>query len=174
MLPSRHGCRKMAKWPTFVTSRANDDEAHIRSGRAHKVISATGSTRRFFLKLAASSAAAGGVVWSQNARSDATTPRLPAPLPKSLDGELLLDSANREAATGDFGYQIYRRPLAVLKPASVDDVIRTIAYANKHGIKVAMRGQGHCLYGQSQVDSGIVIDSSTLSRINLLGDEACT
>jgi len=35
-----------------------------------------------------------------------------------------------------------------------------------------MRGQGHCLYGQSQVDGGIVIDSSTLSAIGLHGSDA--
>jgi cytokinin dehydrogenase len=135
-----------------------------------KTCSITGPTRRSFIKLAV---LAGSVTRSQGSRANAATVASPTlgELPR-LDGHLLLDAADRQAATGDFGYQIYRSPVAVLKPKSVDDVIRIIIYANKHDLKVAMRGQGHCLYGQSQVEGGIVIDSSTLSAINLHGDEA--
>ena len=50
-------------------------------------------------------------------------------------------------------------------PRSVDDIIRITAYANKNGRKIAVRGQGHSLYGQAQAEGGIVIDSSTLNAV---------
>jgi FAD/FMN-containing dehydrogenase len=135
--------------------------------------SATRSTRRSFVKLAAASTLASGVAWLQGSRTYAATasPSGLGELPR-LDGDLLFDATDRQAATGDFGYHIYRSPIAVLKPKSVDDVIRIISYANKRDLKVAMRGQGHCLYGQSQVDGGIIIDSSTLSAISVRGNKA--
>ena len=59
-----------------------------------------------------------------------------------------------------------------MKPKSIDDVVRIVGYARERAIKIAMRGQGHCLYGQSQIDGGIVIDSSTLNAVSLQGEKA--
>jgi FAD/FMN-containing dehydrogenase len=47
----------------------------------------------------------------------------------------------------------------------VQDVVKMVRYANQHRLKIAMRGQGHCLNGQALVEGGIVIDSSTLNAI---------
>ena len=81
------------------------------------------------------------------------------------DGELLVDdTARREAAT-DFGRAVQRSPVAVLKPRSVADIARIVAYANTRGLKLAMRGRGHSLSGQAQAEGGIVIDSSMLSAV---------
>lgn len=82
-----------------------------------------------------------------------------------LDGELLTDPASLAAAADDFGHYIHRTPRAVLKPASTSDVVKMVRYAKDHRIDIAMRGQGHSTHGQSQVEAGIVIDSSTLNRI---------
>jgi FAD/FMN-containing dehydrogenase len=71
----------------------------------------------------------------------------------------------------DFGTGIRRAPAAVLRPRSVDDIIRIAAYANKTGRKIAMRGQGHSLYGQAQAEGGIIVDSSTLNAIRAQGDD---
>src|SRR4029453_18073234 len=64
-----------------------------------------------------------------------------------------------------------RSPVAVLRPRLVDDIVRITAYANKSGRKIAMRGQGHSLYGQAQAEGGIVIDSSTLNTVRPHGDD---
>ena len=56
-------------------------------------------------------------------------------------------------------------PLAVLKPASVSDVMKALRYANETGLKVSVRGQGHSRWGQTLAADGILIDSSTLNAV---------
>jgi len=65
-----------------------------------------------------------------------------------LDGTLLLDEASRNGIAVDRGNLFHRIPAAVLKPGSVQDVVKMVQYANKHSLKIAMRGQGHSRYGQ--------------------------
>lgn len=84
----------------------------------------------------------------------------------NLDGQLLTDAATLAAAADDFGHIIHRTPTAVLQPGSAADVQKMVQYANRYGLKVAMRGQGHSTYGQAQVDAGVVIDSQTLNTIH--------
>jgi FAD/FMN-containing dehydrogenase len=84
----------------------------------------------------------------------------------SFDGVLLLDNASRAAAADDFGHLVHREPLAVLKPGSVNDVVKLVQFAKRNDIKVAARGQGHSTQGQSQVEAGVVIDMSTLATVH--------
>jgi len=84
-----------------------------------------------------------------------------------LDGSLLLDEAHREQMATDFGAIFHRVPAAVLQPRSPEDLVKIVRFANTHGMKVAMRGQGHSQYGQTLVEGGIVIDSSTLNTVKL-------
>src|SRR5260370_17724460 len=84
-----------------------------------------------------------------------------------LDGSLLLDEAHREHMATDFGAIFHRVPAAVLQPRSPEDLVKIVRFANTHGMKVAMRGQGHSQYGQTLVEGGIVIDSSTLNTVKL-------
>jgi FAD/FMN-containing dehydrogenase len=85
-----------------------------------------------------------------------------------LDGALLLDDAARQAMAVDYGRIVRRLPLAVLRPASVDDVVRLVQVANQRGLKVAMRGNGNAMLGQAQVEDGVVIDSSTLNAVRVV------
>ena len=89
----------------------------------------------------------------------------------NLDGQLLLDPTSLAAVADDFGHIIQRPPLAVLKPASRQDIAKMIRYANRFGITIAMRGQGHSTYGQAQVNAGIVIDSKSLNTIHHIGSK---
>lgn len=86
-----------------------------------------------------------------------------------LDGQLLSDAATLDTFGDDFGHVVHHRPVAVLKPGSVEDIVRMVRYAHRAGIKVAMRGQGHSTFGQSQVQGGLVIDSSTLATVHDAG-----
>ena len=88
----------------------------------------------------------------------------------ALDGELLTDPATQEAFGQDLGFAVFTTPRAVLKPASIDDVASMVRFCRQRRIKVAARGQGHSTNGQSQVDSGLAIDMSTLSTIHEIGD----
>ena len=63
---------------------------------------------------------------------------------------------------------MHRLPTAMLKPASAQDIVKLVQFANRHGLKVAVRGQGHAMFGQAQVDGGVVIDSSTLNSVRIM------
>jgi FAD/FMN-containing dehydrogenase len=83
-----------------------------------------------------------------------------------LDGTLVTDPASLAAVADDFGHMIHRTPVAVLRPGSVEDVVKMVRFARQAGIKVASRGKGHTAFGQSQVDAGVVVDMSTLNQIH--------
>jgi cytokinin dehydrogenase len=85
-----------------------------------------------------------------------------------LSGTLLFDDAARQAAADDFGHIVHRLPIAVLKPGSVQDIVKMVQFANRRGLKISMRGQGHAMLGQSQVDGGVVIDSSNLNSVRII------
>jgi len=89
-----------------------------------------------------------------------------------LAGECSTDETSRRSAAADYGLSYYRLPLAVVKPRTIEDVIRVIQYANEQGLQVAMRGQAHSLSGQALVGFGIVIDSSSLNAVRLIDEQA--
>ena len=133
----------------------------------------THMSRRDLLRGAAAGALIAG--WDPISRSWATAAdrrrwldRIP-----DLDGVLLTDPASRRLAADDYGHFVHHEPVAVLRPASVEDIVKLVCFARERAIGISMRGQAHSGYGQSQARSGIVIDSSTLSRIHRIGsDEA--
>src|SRR5438552_6236403 len=61
----------------------------------------------------------------------------------------------------------HRVPAAVLRPGSVQDVVAMVRYANQHKLKVAIRGNGHSRYGQTQAEAGLVIDSRSLNAVRV-------
>lgn len=83
-----------------------------------------------------------------------------------FDGVLLLDDASRTAAADDFGHLVHRQPLAVLRPGSVNDVVKLVKFARRNDIQVAARGQGHSTQGQAQVEAGVVVDMVTLATVH--------
>jgi cytokinin dehydrogenase len=87
---------------------------------------------------------------------------------KDLRGELHFDDAVLQATTDDFGRVVHKKPVAMLRPGDPQDIAKLVQYANRHGLKVAMRGQGHSFFGQTQVEGGVVIDSSSLNSIRIV------
>lgn len=83
-----------------------------------------------------------------------------------LDGTLHTDPASLSADADDFGHIVHRRPVAVLRPGSVRDVVTMIRFCNRHGLPTAPRGQGHGTNGQAQVEGGLIIETATLAAIN--------
>ena len=88
-----------------------------------------------------------------------------------LDGELVADQAALAAAADDFGHLVHRTPSFVLRPGSIEDVSRTIEWAQGRGFTVAARGQGHSVYGRSQASGGVVIDMTTRRTIGEVSDD---
>jgi hypothetical protein len=125
-------------------------------------------SRRQFTKLAIGAAIVG---FNPDERSwvTQTSPAAAGPfdrLPK-LDGTLLVDEESRRAIAFDQGYMYQRVPAAVLRPGSVQDIVAIVRYANQHSLKIAVRGNGHSRYGQTQAEAGVVIDSRSLSAVRV-------
>jgi cytokinin dehydrogenase len=91
---------------------------------------------------------------------------------KDLRGELNFDDTALQAAADDFGHVVHKKPVAVLRPGDAQDIAKLLQYANRHGIKVAMRGQGHSFLGQTQVEDGVVVDSSSLNSVRIVKSDA--
>lgn len=94
------------------------------------------STRRAFLR--SSAAAVPILAFSPSAKAWLTCTQAAADavaIP-GLDGVLLTSASDRAAAADDWGHIVSETPLAVLVPASIDDVRKAIKFANKHCIKV--------------------------------------
>jgi FAD/FMN-containing dehydrogenase len=89
-------------------------------------------------------------------------PATPVP---SLDGELTRDRLALDYAATDFGHLVSCTPSVVLRPGSVADVEAMVRFARQHGLKIAVKGQGHGVMGRAMVEDGIVVDSRTLDRI---------
>lgn len=134
-------------------------------------------SRRSVLGGVAASAVIG---WSSATRSWATTSahhhddvaRLP-----DLDGSVETSAAAVAPFSRDFGRLKEGTPWAVLRPGSVQDVVRMVCYARDNGLKIAMNGrsgsgddlESHSSYGQAEVPGGISIDARSLSRIEHIG-----
>lgn len=97
------------------------------------------------------------------------TPRLGAAPAPALEGVLLADDASRERFAIDAGRNARRVPTAVLVPASDEDVVRMVGFANRHDLRIGMRGVGHSVYGQSLVEAGVAIDSRGLRAVRMAG-----
>jgi cytokinin dehydrogenase len=128
-------------------------------------------SRRSFVGLVAATGllTGGAPLRSTRAQSPASTSLRDLP---SLDGDVLSGETDRQAIAGDFGGHVRHLPTAVLRPRTANDVVRMVAYADKHGLRIALRGGGHSQYGQSQVAGGIVIDSGTLNGVHWHGNDA--
>lgn len=87
---------------------------------------------------------------------------------KDLGGEFYSDDAVLQAAADDYGHVVHKKPLAMLRPRDAQDIAKLVQFANQRGLKVAMRGQGHSFFGQTQVEGGVVIDSSSLNAVRIV------
>lgn len=94
-----------------------------------------------------------------------------AELAGMVAGQVLLDDASRDAVATDFGRLNERKPAAVVRPASAEDVTKVIKFAGKHGLGVSTRGGGHSQTGQS-LSEHIVVDMTSLCTLNNVDEKA--
>lgn len=85
-----------------------------------------------------------------------------------LAGEVILPpDARYESARCVWNGMIDRRPAAVVRCASADDVRIAIAFARGTGSTVAVRSGGHNIAGKGTCDGGIVLDLSPMHGIHV-------
>jgi cytokinin dehydrogenase len=128
--------------------------------------------RRFLAKVPAVAAAVSGLLVNRRPLVFAGDSRSRwKDLPR-LDGVLLEDDSSCEQMALDFSRQLHQVPVAVLRPRSTKDIVNIVRFANRNGLKLAMRGQGHSQYGYSLVEGGILVDSRPLNAVALTGETA--
>ena len=93
-----------------------------------------------------------------------------AELARQISGQVLTDDAARDAVATDFGRLVVRKPAAVVRPASAEDVAAAIKFAAKNSLGVSTRGAGHSQSGQS-LSEHIVLDMTSLAAVRQV-DEA--
>jgi anaerobic glycerol-3-phosphate dehydrogenase C subunit len=85
-------------------------------------------------------------------------------LRKLIEGEVLFDEINRTIYSS--AASLYRiRPLGIVKPKHIKDVINVVKYASQHGIPITPRGGGTSRTG-NEVGEGLLLDfSKYMNRI---------
>ncbi|KAK6939421.1 Cytokinin dehydrogenase 1, FAD/cytokinin binding domain, partial [Dillenia turbinata] len=86
-----------------------------------------------------------------------------------VEGQLSVEASDVETASTDFGGMTRTEPLAVLHPASAEDIARLIraAYESANGLTVSARGHGHSTNGQAQTRNGVVVEMSRMSGLGV-------
>jgi FAD/FMN-containing dehydrogenase len=124
-------------------------------------------SRRAVLEGLAASAVVG---WSASSGSWVTAAEPPgtgvATVPP-LDGVLETAPAVLGRFAHDFGNIRGGTPRAVLRPGSVQDIVKMVRFARQAGLSIAMNGQSgtgadlesHSNFGQAAVPGGIAIDA---------------
>lgn len=95
-----------------------------------------------------------------------------------LDGTVETTPEALAVFSGDFGRLVTGTPTVVLHPGSVDDIVKMVGYARRHGLSIAMNGQSgtadelesHSNFGQALAPGGIAIDARGLAAIHHVGD----
>lgn len=89
-------------------------------------------------------------------------------LRRRLRGEVLaLGEPGYEEAREIWNGMVDRRPAAIARCVSAEDVVQCVRFAREHGVLVAIRGGGHNIAGNALCDGGLVIDLSPMKRVEV-------
>lgn len=77
------------------------------------------------------------------------------------------DDPEYDKARAVFYGGIDKRPSAIVRVSSVDDVSRVIATARNEGLELAVRSGGHSIAGHSTTDGGLVVDVRNMAKIDV-------
>lgn len=89
-------------------------------------------------------------------------------LQKSMQGEVI--TAEHEAyeeARKVWNGTVDRRPAAIARCVSDQDVVAAIAFGRRHNLPIAVRGGGHSFPGYSVADGALVIDLSGMRKVEI-------
>ena len=89
-------------------------------------------------------------------------------LGRSLDGEIVLPGdAAYDGCRRVFNSMIDRRPAAIARCATVEDVVAAVRVGSSNATALAVRSGGHSVAGTSVCDGGLVIDVRGLNEVRV-------
>jgi hypothetical protein len=77
------------------------------------------------------------------------------------------DDAEYGPARHVWNGMIDRKPLVIVRPTSIADVIQSVRFAREHGIAASVRGGGHSVAGKSVADGAMMIDLSLMREVQV-------
>src|SRR5688500_19792929 len=104
----------------------------------------------------------------QDAQLTPKTPSALETLPGEISGDVIRPwDAEYDRARTLFNSAFDRRPQAIVRPRSAEDVAVTLRGARSSGLPVAVRGGGHHVAAFGAVDGGLTIDLSLLRGVSV-------
>ena len=89
-------------------------------------------------------------------------------LARSIRGRILRGtSPGYDEARKVWNLAYDRRPLAMVRAANIDDVRRSVEFARKHSVPIAIRGGGHSYAGYGVADGALQIDLGTFTTVTV-------
>ena len=86
----------------------------------------------------------------------------------SFGGAVLLPSdAGYESARRIWNATVDRHPAAIIRCATVSDVVHAVTFTRDNGLVLAVRGGGHNIAGSAMCDDGVVIDLSPMKAVTV-------
>ena len=70
-------------------------------------------------------------------------------------------------ATAIWNGMITKRPALVVRPTSVEDVVRTIAFVRDNELELSIKGGGHNIAGLALTDGGVTLDMSGMKDVEV-------
>src|SRR5918999_3154674 len=85
-----------------------------------------------------------------------------------MDGRLLMDGGPEyDDARKVWNAMVDRRPRAIVRCASADDVAEAIRYAREHDLEIGVRCGGHSVLGLCVPDGGLMIDLTPMGEVRV-------
>ena len=103
--------------------------------------------------------------WRRPTRDWATEVTESAVAASLLTGDLFVTGDAVREASRDLGRIVSRRPHAVLRPRSAEDVAKVVKFCHDHRIPLAPQGTGHMTQGQRLVEAGVAVDVTALRTV---------
>lgn len=91
-----------------------------------------------------------------------------AELRRSIQGRVIIPSdTGYDEARAVFYGSFDRRPSVIIQPHNTADIAHVVALARTTGIELAVRSGGHSLAGHSTTEGGILLDLSSIKRLEI-------
>ena len=91
-----------------------------------------------------------------------------AELRREITGSVLdPDDGRYDAARAVHNGLIDRRPALIVRCQTTHDVVAALAFANRVGVEVSVRGGGHNVAGRAVTDNGVMIDLSAMKSVTV-------